>query len=196
MATSETRRRQVRQLVLEAARARANDALTLQREDCSSKELFAPFSPSPVAVIDAVWRKIDDDAHVALTADDLLVDLGCGDARWLVSGVRRFNCNALGVELDETLVTRARQQVRELGLRHKIRVELGDVLLADISHAKLVVVYAFAESLPGIAERLKGQLKEEANVLSIGFRVPGWTPHWSERDGGLRWYFYRMSDCA
>ncbi|EEY55371.1 uncharacterized protein PITG_09312 [Phytophthora infestans T30-4] len=178
MATSDDRRRQVRQLVLEAARARTNEALTLKSEDCN-KELFAPFSPSPVAVIDAVWRKIED-AELSLTAEDLLVELGCGDGRWLISGVKRFNCNAFGVELDEAL----------------IRVDVGDVMETDISGARLVIVYAFAESLPGIAERLTNQLKENANVLSIGFRVPGWKPHWSEREGGLRWYFYRMCDCT
>ncbi|EGZ09263.1 hypothetical protein PHYSODRAFT_440386, partial [Phytophthora sojae] len=176
--TQEDRRRRLRQLVLEAARARANDALTLKSED-ARQELFAPFSPSPVGVIDAVWTKLED-AQLALTSEDVLVDLGCGDGRWLVSGVKRFDCNALGVELDESL----------------IQIQQGDVMLADISQAKLVIVYAFAESLPGIAQRLKAQLKQEANVLSVGFRVPDWKPHWSEREGGLRWYFYRMSECS
>ncbi|KAE8908631.1 hypothetical protein PF005_g14282 [Phytophthora fragariae] len=192
--THEDRRGRLRQLVLEAARARANDALTLKSED-SEQELFAPFSPSPVAVIDAVWTKLED-AQLALTSEDLLVDLGCGDGRWLVSGVKRFDCKALGVELDETLVHRARTQVQEQQLQHKIQVQLGDVMLADISQAKLVIVYAFAESLPGIAQRLTAQLKEDASVLSVGFRVPDWKPHWSEREGGLRWYLYKMSDCS
>ncbi|POM75436.1 membrane protein [Phytophthora palmivora] len=193
MATSEDRRR-VRQLVLEAAKARANDALTIKSEECN-KELFAPFSPSPIAVIDAVWTKIED-AQMALMADDLLVDLGCGDGRWLVSGVKKFHCNALGVELDEDLVQRAKGEVTKQGLQDKIRVELGDVMQTDVSNAKLVIVYAFAESLVGIAERLKKQLRADANVLSIGFRVPEWKPHWNEKEGGLRWYFYRMKDCA
>ncbi|KAH7465729.1 hypothetical protein KRP22_014148 [Phytophthora ramorum] len=191
MATSRSR---VRQLVLEAARARAHAALTLQGEQGNS-ELFAPFSPSPVAVIDAVWRKLEE-KQVQLTPGDLLVDLGCGDGRWLVSGVQRFGCNAFGVELDENLVKRARDQVTQQNLQLQIRVDQGDVMLADISDAKLVIVYAFAESLAGIAERLQMQLKGDASVLSIGFRVPGWKPQWSERTGGLRWYFYRIKDCA
>ncbi|KAG6606582.1 FAM173 family [Phytophthora cinnamomi] len=197
MATSRTRedrRRRLRQLVLEAARARANDALTLKGED-TEQELFAPFSPSPLAVIEAVWTKLEY-AQLALTSEDVLVDLGCGDGRWLVSGVKRFGCKALGVELDENLVLRAREQVQQQQLQHKIQIELGDVMLADISQAKLVIVYAFAESLPGIAQRLKEQLKQDTSVLSVGFRVPDWKPYWSEREGGLRWYFYRMSECC
>ncbi|KAK1942080.1 Protein-lysine N-methyltransferase [Phytophthora citrophthora] len=165
-------RHRVRQLVLEAAKARANAALTLEGGKCN-KELFAPFSPSPTAVIDAVWRKIEDN-HVGLTSQDLLVDLGCGDGRWLVSGVQKFNCKALGVELDENLVHRATQEVKNLNLQDKIQVELGDVMEADISSAKLVIVYAFAESLSGIAERLRMQLKDDANVLSIGVSWLNW----------------------
>ncbi|KAG6947891.1 hypothetical protein JG687_00015807 [Phytophthora cactorum] len=194
MATSEDRRRQVRQLVLEAARARANDALTLMSDDCN-KELFAPFSPSPVAVINAVWRKIED-AQLSLTSEDLLVDLGCGDGRWLVSGVKRFNCNAFGVELDDNLVKRAKEQVQKEGLKHKIRVEMGDVMQTDISSAKLVIVYAFAESLSGIAERLKSQLKEEANVLSIGVSWLIWRKVDFESLGGNRTGVNVKEDCA
>ncbi|KAG7384925.1 hypothetical protein PHYBOEH_009255 [Phytophthora boehmeriae] len=166
MATSD-RRRRVRQLLLQAAKARTDDALTLQSGDDNKTQLFAPFSPSPVAVIDAVWTKLEA-ADVALTERDLLVDLGCGDGRWLVSGAQRFNCNALGVELDGNLVQRARETVQQQNLQEKIVVSHGDVMQTDISRAKLVIVYAFAESLAGIAEWLSGQLGQDAGVLSIG----------------------------
>ncbi|GMF24667.1 unnamed protein product [Phytophthora lilii] len=169
MATSRTmedRRGRLRRLLLDAARDRAGAALTL-KSDVGEKDLFAPFSPSPPALIEAVWAKLERE-HGALASGDLLVDLGCGDGRWLVSGVNRFGCNALGVELDEVLVQRARGEAQKLGLQHKIQVQLGDVMLADISQAKLVIVYAFAESLAGIAERLKEQLSADASVLSIG----------------------------
>ncbi|RLN02401.1 hypothetical protein BBJ28_00005497 [Nothophytophthora sp. Chile5] len=169
MASLETgadRRRHVRALLLAAAKARAADALTLKAEDAATP-LFAPFSPSPLAVIDAVWARLEE-AQIALTPGDLLVDLGCGDGRWLVSGVQRFKCSALGVELDAALVARTQAAVLAQGLEHKIQVQQGDVMLADVSRARLVIVYAFAESLAGIAQRLRAKLGADANVLSIG----------------------------
>jgi hypothetical protein len=33
-------------------------------------------------------------------------------------------------------------------------------------------------------------------MLALQFRVPEWKPHWSEREGALRWYLYRMCDCV
>ncbi|CAH0519795.1 unnamed protein product [Peronospora belbahrii] len=193
MATSPNKRRRVRQLVLEAAKTRANEVLTLKDNVCN-QELLAPFSPSPIAVIDAVWTKLEA-AQAALSSDDLLMDLGCGDGRWLISAVKRFGCNAMGVELNDKLVKKAQEQVQMENLQAQIQVVLGDVMLMDISNAKLVIVYAFAKSLTNIAERLKNQLKEDAKVLSIGFRIPTWKPHWSECEGGLRWYIYYLSDC-
>ncbi|CEG35737.1 FAM173 family [Plasmopara halstedii] len=186
-------RRHIRQLILQAARIRATDVLTPKHGECNH-EIFAPFSPSPIALIDAVWNKIEL-SHTLLRSDDLLVDLGCGDGRWLISGVQRFHCSAFGVEIDENLVKKAKEQIQQKDLSHKIHVELGDIMQVDISQAKLVIIYAFAESLKGIAERLRQQLKTDANVLSIGFRILQWKPYWSERNNGLRWYLYRIRDC-
>ncbi|KAI9909157.1 hypothetical protein PsorP6_014854 [Peronosclerospora sorghi] len=163
------RRRHVRQLLLKAAQARARDALTLKRKGHETN-LVAPFSPSPRAVIDAVWTKLEA-AQMALLPTELLVDLGCGDGRWLISGVNRFKCHALGIEVDPQLVTRANKVVQMHPLKDQIEVKVGDIMLADISSAKLVIVYAFASSLGGIAHRLKEQLNMNALVLSMGVRA-------------------------
>ncbi|TYZ65145.1 hypothetical protein PybrP1_012053 [[Pythium] brassicae (nom. inval.)] len=191
----EDRRARVRALVLAAAKARAQQALTLS--NASQTPLFAPFSPSPVRVIEAVWESLDArKAPLAVLArHDLLVDLGCGDARWLVAGVQRYGCEALGVEIDGALVERARCEVARCALSDRIRVEQGDVMTTDIARAKLVIVYAFAEALHGIRAHLETQLDASAAVLSIGFRIPGWQPSCSDRVDSMRWYFYELSEC-
>ena len=37
-------------------------------------------------------------------AGDTMIDLGCGDARWLIEASQRFGCKCVGIELDEVLV--------------------------------------------------------------------------------------------
>lgn len=169
---AEDRRARVRALVLAAAKARTQQALTLS--DGPQTVLFAPFSPSPPRVMDAVWAALDArKAQVAVLArHELLVDLGCGDARWLIAGVQRYGCEALGVEIDSVLVERARCDVAQCALSDRIQIELGDVMAADIARAKLVIVYAFAEALHGIRAHLETQLDASAAVLSIG--VSAW----------------------
>lgn len=161
------RRRRVRELVLAAAKARAQQALTLGD---SETPLFAPYSPSPNRVIDAVWDFLATIKHPPIAPHELLVDLGCGDGRWLISGVQRHQCSALGIEIDEALVATAQTHVQQLGLTHRIRVQQDDIMRVDISDAKIVIVYAFAESLHGIRAHLETQLGDNASVLSIGVR--------------------------
>lgn len=157
------RRTNVRALVLAAAKQRAAEALRLKDDT----PLFAPYSPSPHAMIDALWDYLAHE-NVTIAPQDLIVDLGCGDARWLVSGVQRFGCSALGIELDEAVVAKAMRNVEQQQLQHKVRVVQGDIMQVDIAQARLVIVYAFAESLQGIREHLATQLNASASVLSIG----------------------------
>lgn len=216
MATDD-RRRHMRALVLAAAKARAKDALAGAHE--SQAPLFAPFSPSPHSLVAALWELLAAEPEPMLGPNDLLVDLGCGDGRWLLSGVERFNCSAFGIEIDPELVDRCRSQVAARGLEKQIQVQQGDVMSVDISAARLVIVYAFAESLPGIRDHLRDQLTDGASVLSIGvrcrlneladgkwcncqplrvreqFHVPEWTPRRSGRIEGRRWYLYDMVKC-
>lgn len=168
-ASTADRRARARALLLAAAKKRAREALTSEKEDAAP--LFAPFSPSPHAVITQIWDLLSE-REPPLATGDLLVDLGCGDGRWLFSGVERFGCRALGIEIDAALVARCRAEAARRGLERCVRVEEGDILHEDISQARLVIVYAFAESLPGIRDHLSAQLKDGASVLSIGVRSP------------------------
>lgn len=187
-AATSTRRRRVRELVLAAAKARAQQALTLStnNEDgdaTTATPLFAPYSPSPVSMINAVWEYLDvRTPSVPIATEDLLVDLGCGDARWLISGVQRYRCQALGIEIDGALVEKAQHAVESLELTDRIRIVKDDIMRVDISQARIVIVYAFAESLHGIRAHLESQLGERASVLSIGVRLcvcfANWAGSW------------------
>lgn len=184
-------RKRVQGLLLAAAKERAAKALTLASDEPKQTKLFAPFSPSPDAMIDAVWTYLKE-SDLELQQDELLVDLGCGDGRWLVTGVRSFGCRALGIELDPALVRIASDKVFDAQLTDRITIVEGDIMKMPIRDARLVIVYAFAESLSGIREYLTEQLSDRAVVLSVGFRVPEWKPRWTDRVVGLRWYLYEM----
>eukprot|EP00397_Hematodinium_sp_SG-2012_P066821 GEMP01101393.1.p1 GENE.GEMP01101393.1~~GEMP01101393.1.p1 ORF type:complete len:137 (+),score=28.38 GEMP01101393.1:287-697(+) len=63
---------------------------------------LAPFNPTNTVVVDWAIEQL------ALTPDDLFIDLGCGDGR--VVSAAQSHCRAIGVDYDETLVNRARQR--------------------------------------------------------------------------------------
>jgi hypothetical protein len=100
---------------------------------------IAPFSPSPDDMVEKVLLKLKP------TAEDTMVDLGCGDARWLLQASKRFGCTCVGIEMDESLVVKAQKSVVDEQLSGLITIKKGDIYEEDISEATIVVVYAFAK---------------------------------------------------
>jgi hypothetical protein len=52
-----------------------------------SASFAAPISPSPADLVRAVY-----DTKVKLSEHDVVVDLGCGDGRWIITAVTGYNC--------------------------------------------------------------------------------------------------------
>jgi SAM-dependent methyltransferase len=82
-------------------------------------------APTPPAVIEQTVRLL------ALTKDDVLADLGCGDGRILIAAVERYGCKAVGVEIDPVIADEARRRVKASGLSAAISILTGDALAFD-----------------------------------------------------------------
>ena len=147
------------------------------------------------------------------TAGDTMIDLGCGDARWLIEASQRFGCKCVGIELDEALVAKAKSAVIEKKLTDLIIIRQGDIYQQDISQATIVVVYAFAKAIEKIKQMMRSQLPANARIVSVGvslcsrrtiqcityscgfayllqFSFKGWSPDWLDRIAGLPVYVY------
>lgn len=82
-------------------------------------------APTPAAVIEQTVRLL------ALTKDDVLADLGCGDGRILIAAVERYGCTAVGVEIDPEIAEKARRRVKDSGRSADITILTGDALAFD-----------------------------------------------------------------
>jgi len=110
-----------------------------------------------------------------VTERDLLVDLGSGDGRVVITAAREHGCRAVGYELDAVLVQRSRRAVQEQGLERLVRIEERDLFTADLSQADVVVVFLPGSLLQRLGPQLT-QLKPGARVLSHEFLIPGLPP--------------------
>ncbi|CAM9683332.1 unnamed protein product, partial [Hapterophycus canaliculatus] len=86
----------------ESSRKRAISALVKQAkatfvENTSGTSLVAPISPSPEELIQSVYE------NVGLEPRDVVLDLGCGDGRWLLAAAQR-GCAGRGLDLNEDLL--------------------------------------------------------------------------------------------
>ncbi|MFN2645732.1 MAG: cyclopropane-fatty-acyl-phospholipid synthase family protein [Burkholderiales bacterium] len=112
--------------------------------------------------------------------EDLVVDLGSGDGRIVITAAERFGSRGLGIELDRGLVETSRQNARRAGVAARVRFVQGDVLSADFSKASIVTVYLLPQLIGELQPRFLKTLKPGTRIVSHAFRMAGWRPDRTE----------------
>jgi precorrin-6B methylase 2 len=112
-----------------------------------------------------------------VSSGDIVCDLGCGDARILVSAARDFGARrAVGYELIGDLCSASRELVCRLDLQDRIEIVNGDLRAADLSDASVVTLYLTSEANRILAELLRMGLRPGARVVTYLFPISGWLP--------------------
>lgn len=131
---------------------------------------LAPYVSSPQTIVDRMLKVAD------LKRGETLYDLGSGDGRIVFSAARDFGARAVGVEISEPLVRRAREQAESLGLKEKVEIIQGDMMEVDLSSAQVVALYLLTEANSQLKPKLAKELKPGSRVVSLDFKIPGWKP--------------------
>ena len=109
-------------------------------------------------------------AILRLTEDDVLVDLGCGDASVLIDAVKTYGCSAVGVEIDAQKASEAISRVRRAGLSEKIQILTMDA--RDFNPLRYEITAAYVYLYPDLLEDLKGTLDRCGRTVSVFHAVP------------------------
>ncbi len=129
---------------------------------------FISGAPSVFANQDA----IEDSLKLAkLKKGELLIDLGCGDARVLIIGAKKFGARGIGVEKSPYCYLLSRFNVWQAGQSQKIKLIYGDFKVAEVylKKADVVYLYLLPHTLARIEKWLFANLRSQAKVISIGF---------------------------
>ena len=140
-------------------------------------EWQVPFITTPEEVVERMLEL------AGTRADDLVVDLGSGDGRIVIIAARKFGARGLGIELDQRLVEKSRDNARAAGVADRVSFVQGDVLTADISKASVVTVYLLPGLIGQLQQRFTGELRPGTRIVSHAFGMTGWTP---DRSGTIR----------
>lgn len=112
-----------------------------------------------------------------VTAQDVVFEPGCGDARITIAAVKGGARRGVGIDLDPDRVTESRVNVTAAGLTDKIEIRLGDALdIADLSTATVVFLYMGDHFNLLIRPHLWKQLPVGARVVSHRFTMGDWKP--------------------
>ena len=132
-------------------------------------EYEVPYVPTPQEVVDAMLDL------AAVTEDDILYDLGCGDGRIVVTAAKKYGCRAVGYELRRGRVKASLENVEKNNVGHLVRIEQKDIFTLDLSKANVITLYL----LPSLNVKLIPQLeklKPGSRIVSHDFDMRGVKP--------------------
>lgn len=118
----------------------------------------------------------------ALKPGEKLYDLGSGDGRVLIAAVRDFGAWAVGVELSPLLCLLAWVKIRAQQLHPSISLGCGSYYQADIRDADVVYLYLTSGNANSLRQKLAGELKPGARVVSVSADLSGWQVELIDRE--------------
>jgi outer membrane protein assembly factor BamB len=127
------------------------------------------FVPTPQDVVEEMLKLAN------VEKDDLLVDLGSGDGRIVITAAKKYGCRAIGYEIDKELIGISNEQVQSAEVGKLVTIREQDMYTADLSEVDVVAVYAYS----AVLDKLKPQfakLKPGSRIVSHFFEIPGVEP--------------------
>lgn len=122
--------------------------------------------PTPQALVDRML------GLGKVTPKDVLVDLGSGDGRTVITAAKR-GTQALGIEYNPDMVELSRRHAEKAGVAGKAEFRRADLFETDFSHATVVTMFL----LPDINIRLRPKIldmKPGTRIVSNSFTMGEW----------------------
>jgi SAM-dependent methyltransferase len=149
---------------------------------CSSIPIWTdgevPFVPSPPEAIDRMLEL------ARVKKDDVVYDLGSGDGAIVIRAAKKYGVKAVGVEIDQDLVRKARNNAFREKVEHLVEFRAQDALTVDVSPATVVTLYMLPDFNAKLRPILERQLKPGSRVVSHDYEIQGWVPDKVERVKG------------
>jgi len=109
-----------------------------------------------------------------VTPDDLLMDLGSGDGRTVITAAKR-GTRAIGIEYNPDMVELSRRNAKEAGVTELATFNQADLFATDFSKATVVTMFL----LPSINLKLRPKIldmRPGTRVVSNSFDMGDWRP--------------------
>ncbi len=111
----------------------------------------------------------------AVTADDIVYDLGSGDGKIPIWAARRFGARAVGIEYDAQLSALAQRNAVRAGVTDRVKMVHGDIFKEDFSSATVLTLY-LGEALNEKIRPTILAMRPGTRVVSNSFGMGTWEP--------------------
>jgi len=131
---------------------------------------LAPYVPTPQDVVERMLTL----ANVG--KGDVVMDLGSGDGRMVVTAARKFGARGIGIDIDPARIAEGKANAAKAGVEQLVEFRQEDALQADVSQATVVTLYLLSGSNVKLRPRLLSQLKPGSRIVSHQFGMGDWAP--------------------
>jgi len=106
---------------------------------------------------------------------DVVYDLGCGDARILVTAAKKYGVKGFGYDIDPERIKDSLENVKKNNVENLVTIKRADIFTLDLKDANVVTLYL----LPDLNVKLMPQLeklKPGSRIVSHDFDMKGAKP--------------------
>jgi precorrin-6B methylase 2 len=143
-------------------------------KDKSKDEKTEPdvvFVPTPQEVVEKMLEV------AKVTKDDVVYDLGCGDARIPCTAAKKYKCKATGFDIDPERIkdSEATKAKLDKDIQKLVTIKKQDIFKVDLSDATVITLYLLPDLNVKLIPQLK-KLKKGSRIVSHAFDMKGVTP--------------------
>lgn len=107
--------------------------------------------------------------------DDLVYDLGCGDARILILAAQKYGCRAVGYDIDPEMVRISRKNVAKNHVEDLVKIVQADIFTLDLREADVIPMYLLPEMNQKLLPQLE-KLKPGSRLVCHNYDLDGIVP--------------------
>src|SRR5258705_11789354 len=134
------------------------------------KDLDTPYVPTPQAVVDRMLEMAQ------VKASDMVIDLGSGDGRIMITAAKRHGARGFGVEIDPRLVKRSNEEAKRVGVADRVKFLQQDLFNTDFHEANVLTLYLLPDVNIALRPKILAELKPGARVVSHDYDMREWRP--------------------
>ncbi|MCI0638343.1 MAG: class I SAM-dependent methyltransferase [Gemmataceae bacterium] len=107
---------------------------------------------------------------------DVVFDLGCGDGRICAMACKKFDCTAVGIDLNPERIRECMDTIKKYGVEKyvddfKLEYRLGNALnVPDLPKASVIMLYMLPEFMDLLEPVAKKALKPGSRIISHDYR--------------------------
>jgi cyclopropane fatty-acyl-phospholipid synthase-like methyltransferase len=134
-----------------------------------------PFVPTPFEVVDRMLEMAQ------VQKNDVVYDLGSGDGRVVIRAAKKYGARGVGIEMDRTLLDKARKSAEAEGVSHLVDFRAEDALKTDLSPATVVTLYMLPWFNDAMKPNFRKYLRPGSRIVAHDFGIEGWKPDKTEK---------------